>query len=176
MLLYLLRHGVAADRIPGGFADDADRLLTDRGREKLQLEALGMRALGLRFDRIFTSPLLRARQTAQVVAGAYGIEDEILVTQALAPGGGFSQVLHAQSPLVRVLNNHTFESALLVGHEPDLSELASLLLTGSAGLNVQFKKGGLCAIAVESLTKPALNELLWLLAPRQLRALAARNV
>jgi phosphohistidine phosphatase len=173
MLLYLLRHGVAADRTPGGFASDADRLLTDRGREKSRLEAIGMRGLGLSFDLILTSPLLRARQTAQIVAQAYGLENEILITQALAPGSGFDEKLDAEAPIVRELNDHQFDSALLVGHEPDLSELASLLLTGSPGLNIQFKKGALCAISVASLTQPNLNELLWLLAPRQIRALAA---
>jgi phosphohistidine phosphatase len=173
MILHLLRHGIAVDRTPGSFASDADRLLTDRGRERLRIEALGMRALGLTFDFICTSPLLRAHQTAQIVAQAYGMESEIVVTEALAPGSGFDQQLDARAPIVRHLNGRQFEHALLVGHEPDLSELASLLLTGSRGLNVQFKKGALCAIAVAGFEKPHLNELLWLLAPRQVRALVA---
>lgn len=62
---------------------------------------------------------------------------------------------------------------LLVGHEPDLSELASLMLTGSLHLNRELKKGALCAIDAADLTRPASNTLLWLLAPRQLRALSA---
>ena len=136
---------------------DADRPLTDQGRQKLRIEASGLHALGLRFALMCASPLVRARQTAQIVAQAYGQENDIQITEALAPGSGFGEHLDADAPIVQELSARQFKHGLVVGHEPDLSELASLLLTGATGLNVQFKKGALCAITVGSLTEPALN-------------------
>ena len=66
--IYVMRHGIAADLGEGGVLKDADRPLTLEGRAKLKQAALGLRELGLKFNVIFTSPLLRARQTAEVVA------------------------------------------------------------------------------------------------------------
>ena len=123
MILYLLRHGIAVDRESAG-VDDSKRSLTEKGARRLQLEAAGMRALRLAFDLIFTSPLLRAYETARIVAEAYDMADKTLVTEALAPGRGFGRTLDRHAPLVLALMRHDVQNALLVGHEPDLSELA----------------------------------------------------
>ena len=68
MNLYILRHGIAAERGTPGYANDADRPLTPEGERKLQLVAAAIKALELGFDLILSSPYLRARQTAEVVA------------------------------------------------------------------------------------------------------------
>ena len=171
MIVYLLRHGIAADYAPGRFASDADRPLTDEGWEKMRQEAAGMRALGLELDAIFTSPLRRARETAQTVAEAYGMEDQMTVLETLAPGHGLSSRFDQHAPIFVELGAQKFERAVLVGHQPDMGELASALLAGFRGLNIDFKKGALCAIDVERLAPDPGNALLWFLAPRHLRML-----
>jgi phosphohistidine phosphatase len=172
MILYLLRHGIAVDRDAADSVTDADRPLTPKGERRMQREATAMQALGLNFDEIFTSPLIRAKRTAGIVAEAYEAKGRVITTEALAPGLGFGARLDQQSPIVVLLRQRDLESALLVGHEPDLSHLASLLLTGNLNLKLQLKKGGLCAIDVQDLTTCTENKLLWLLAPKQLRAIS----
>ena len=171
MILYLLRHGIAVDRDAADIGSDADRPLTAKGERRMLREANAMQALGLEFGEIFTSPLVRAEQTAGIIAQAYEAQGKVVTTEALAPGLGFGARLDQQSPIVALLRQRALESALLVGHEPDLSHLASLLLTANLNLKLQLKKGGLCAINVHDLTTCTENELLWLLAPRQLRAI-----
>ena len=171
MILYLLRHGIAVDRDAADIGSDAERPLTAKGERRMQREANAMQALGLEFDVIFTSPLIRAEQTAAIVAEAYAAHGKVITTEALAPGLGFGARLEEQSPIVALLRQRAPESPLLVGHEPDLAHLASLLLMGNLNLKLQLKKGGLCAINAHDLTSCTDNELLWLLAPRQLRAI-----
>jgi phosphohistidine phosphatase len=174
MEIYLLRHGIAADLGEGGVMSDAARPLTDKGRVKMKQGAEGMRKLGLTLDLIFTSPLLRAQQTAEVVAEALGLEDKLMAIESLAPGRGFVRGVNKKSPIFLELGAHQFAQALLVGHQPDMSELASVLLTGQRDLNIEFKKGALCAIEIASLPPNAPGALLWLLAPGQLRAVAKK--
>ena len=171
MLVYLLRHGIAVEWDAIGVTSDAERALTAEGWERLRLEAAGMRALKLKFDLILTSPLRRARETAQAVAEAYGPELKTIVLDALAFGSGFRGGADERSPIFAQLGAHSFESALLVGHQPDLGKLASALLTGGFNLNIDFKKGALCAISAVRPAPHPHNELLWLMAPRQLRLL-----
>jgi phosphohistidine phosphatase len=173
MIIYLLRHGIAADRDAAGVGSDADRQLTAKGVRRIEREASGMRLLGIQPDHIFTSPLIRAAETARVVANGYDGEIDVTVTDALAPGRGFGAPLDDQSPVVALLRQPELESAMLVGHEPDFSQLASLLLTGALNLNLELKKGGLCAIDVQDPIRSHKNTLLWLLAPKQLRAVRA---
>ncbi len=169
MKLYLLRHGIAADLGTGGVVRDEDRPLTDEGRAKMRQEARGMRNLELSLDLILTSPLLRARQTAEVVAEVLELESKLILADALAPGCGFVSGVGKHAEIYQELSAHQFESALLVGHMPDLAELASALLSGNRQLAIEFKKGALCAIEVASIPPHAPGTLCWLLAPRQLR-------
>lgn len=172
MELYLLRHGSAADLGESGIVRDADRPLTDEGRAKMKQEAKGMQKLGLAFDCIFTSPLLRTRQTAEIVAEVLGLKDRVIVTEALAPGQSFAHGVNKRAEIFIEVGTHECSRALLVGHQPDMSEFASILLHGQRGVNIEFKKGALCAIEVTSLPPPAPGALLWLLTPRQLKLIA----
>jgi phosphohistidine phosphatase len=161
MMLYLLRHGVAEETEPGG--DDRSRRLTARGRVKIQKATAGMRALGLELDVILTSPLPRAAETAAIVAAACGKESAPRELPALAPGPAAS-VVPALRPFAR--RSHV----MLVGHEPGLGQLASLLLTGSTeGMALDLKKGGCVAIELTKLVPPTGAALRWVLTPKQLR-------
>src|SRR5262245_40574255 len=117
MKLYLLRHGIAAERGTGQHASDADRPLTAKGRRKLRRAAAAIRAMELSFDAILSSPLVRARQTAELVAKALHCRHRLELTDLLAPGAD-------AAGLVRRLKQLKPQSVLLVGHEPDLSLLA----------------------------------------------------
>ncbi len=162
-LLLLLRHGIAED----ASADqrDEERRLTGEGKRKLREVVDGMRALALPVDVILTSPLRRTRETAAIVAGGYDIDDAAVIeTPALAPGGGTEAVFAALGAHARA------EAILLVGHQPDLGELASTLLVGSPGLvPLPFKKAGLAGISVASLPPRSAGLLEFFLTPGQLR-------
>jgi phosphohistidine phosphatase len=162
MILYILRHGVAEDAAPGG--DDASRRLTPRGRSKMEEAAAGMRALGLELDVLLTSPLPRAAETAAIVAAAYRGRPAPKEFPALAPGVAPAETLQVLRPFAR------YEHVMLVGHEPGLSRLASLVLTGSPDrLAIDLKKGGCIALELDKLVPPSGATLHWLLTGRQLR-------
>jgi phosphohistidine phosphatase len=165
MEVYLLRHAIAADRDPNRWPDDRDRPLTDRGRRRLRRIARGMKKLALRFDAVLSSPYARARETAEIVADR--LDFEIIYTSALTPEGGFGQLV------TELQNLHPVpRRVLLVGHEPDLGELATRLLCGQPGGWLHMKKGGMCKIIVDHLdvVRPRAH-LGWALEPAQLRQL-----
>jgi phosphohistidine phosphatase len=163
MNLYLMRHAIAAEAAEN--MEDSQRPLTDKGRKKLGKIAHSLGKLNLTFDLILTSPYLRARQTAEVVADELNIKEKLVVTSVnLAPPGLADQ-------LVEEINTHeAVENLLIVGHAPCLSQLAGLLVAGDASLNINFKKGGLCKLSVGQLTYGRCATLEWLLTPAQLRA------
>jgi phosphohistidine phosphatase len=170
--IYLMRHGIAADLGVGGVIRDADRPLTPEGRAKLQQAAEGMRRAEMKFNLIFASPLLRARQTAEAVADVLGLQHKVKVIETLAPGRGLVGAESNRAEIFIEMGAYTFQRALLVWHQPDLSELASYLLTGNRNLNIDFKKGAICAIEVTSLPPRGPGLLRWLLTPRHLRQMA----
>ena len=167
--IYVMRHGIAADLGEGGVLKDADRPLTLEGRAKLKQAALGLRELGPKFNLIFTSPLLRARQTAEVVAEVLELQHKVKILESLAPGRQFADGEGGHAEIFLELGAYQFDRALLVGHMPDLSELTSYLLTGNRNLNVEFKKGSLCCVEVSSLPPRGPGLLRWMLTPKQLR-------
>jgi phosphohistidine phosphatase len=169
--LYLMRHGIAADLGEGGVLKDADRPLTLEGRARMRQAAAGIRELGLKFNVILTSPLLRARQTAEAVAEVLDLQHKVKIMESLAPGMAFVESAGKHAEIFLELGAYQFDRALLVGHMPDISELASFLLTGNRNLNIEFKKGSICAIEVASLPPRGPGLLLWQMTPKQLRLL-----
>ncbi len=160
MELYLVRHAAAEERLAG--RPDAERRLTSEGREEFGAGVRGLRALGLRPDRLLTSPLVRARETARLLAaGLDGPEPEI--EEALSPGGSGEELLGS----LRGAGERVF----LVGHEPDLGRLLLLAVAGRPGDGAPLKKGGAARIDFEGAPRPGAGELHWLLTPRQLRRL-----
>ena len=163
MNLYLLRHGIAVEPGTPGYAKDADRPLTPEGERKLQLIAKAMQALDLSYDLIFSSPYLRARQTAEVVAEVLRARKQIEFSDSLTPGGSTHKLVESLNRL-----KPRPENVLLVGHEPYLSGLISLLVAGGEDFSVVLKKGGLCKLAAESLKHGHCSALEWLLTPKQM--------
>jgi phosphohistidine phosphatase len=163
MNLYLLRHGLAEDLGTDGLTKDSERPLTAKGEEKLRKIAAGMEALELTFDVILSSPYLRARQTAEIIVEALHARKKIEFSEALTPGG-------IAKKLIELLNrvNPEPQNVLLVGHEPHLSDLISLLVSGKPGCGVIMKKGGLCKLTAESLRHGRCADLQWLLTPGQM--------
>jgi phosphohistidine phosphatase len=165
--LYLLRHAIAVDRGTPGFDNDRLRPLTEEGREKMERIAAGMKAMGLKFDVILTSPHVRARETALIAATALRQKQRVRLDPSLqadqAPPGF----------MTRLAARHAGRSSILaVGHEPFLSSLATLLLGLPGGSAVVMKKGGLCKLTVSRLNPKPLARIEWLLTPKQLRMLA----
>jgi phosphohistidine phosphatase len=167
MNIYILRHGIAVEQGAAGFSKDSDRPLTPKGERKLWQVTEAMQALELSFDLILTSPYVRARQTADIVAEAFDARKRVEQLDDLTPGGSFKK-------LIDYLNGHKPPpaSTLLVGHEPYLSELISLLISGDVHTSVLMKKGGLCKLSAESLQHGHCATLEWLLTPRQMGLMA----
>jgi phosphohistidine phosphatase len=168
----LMRHGIAAELGEGGVIRDAERPLTPEGRARLEQGAIGLRKLNPKYNFIFTSSLLRARQTAEVVAVALGMQNKVKVLESLAPGKSLEGAASGQAEIFIEMGTHSFDRVLLVGHQPDLSELASYLLTGHRNLNIEFKKGTVCAIEVTSIPPRGPGLLLWHATPKLLRSMA----
>jgi phosphohistidine phosphatase len=160
MRLYVVRHAEAEDEGPAG--DDESRRLTSDGREEFKRGAEGLGRLDPRIERIFTSPLVRARQTAALLAEALGAPapEEL---RALGPGAGPAAVLRAL--------RETGERVAVVGHEPGLGFLVSAALFGSPTGATPLKKGGIACLAFEGDPRPGAATLRWFLTPRQLRLL-----
>jgi phosphohistidine phosphatase len=162
MDIYILRHGIAAERGTPGYKKDSDRPLTKEGVEKMEQIAEAMLAFGLHFDLILSSPYARAEQTARIVARA--LDEEVTFTNHLMSDGNALE-------LVAEINDEKPQSVLLVGHEPDLSRLISVLVTGSTDASIELKKGGLCKLTSDRLTFGQCATLNWLLTPKQLRSM-----
>ena len=157
MKLYFLRHGIAADREEWQ-GSDSDRPLTGEGCERMEREAKAIAALHIDPDAIITSPLERAKQTAQILAKGLKLEDRLLQDERLSPGFNVDR-------LRSILRERADDdSIVLVGHEPDFSETVGALI-GDAQLAV--KKGGLALVEVADATASR-GELVWLVPPKVL--------
>jgi phosphohistidine phosphatase len=163
MKLYILRHGEAADHGDPRYENDADRPLTARGIRRTKQLAHTLRQLEIAFDVIFSSPLVRALETAEIVERGLRLHNRLEQTDHLAPTGDFDKLI-AQVNEIRPRP----EDVLLVGHEPYLSALISRLCTGGQGLALNLKKGGFCRLEVETLRAGRCATLEWLLSPRLL--------
>ncbi len=163
-----MRHGIAVVRGAPGIRSDRARHLTQKGIKRMEKAAKGLAALKISFDHILTSPLVRARQTAEVVAETLNMADRLKEIPELAPDGAVECLLDSLTPF------RSDEHLLLVGHEPLLSETASFLLSKDKQIELLLKKAGICAIEVDGLPPQRPGTLLWMLAPRQLRLLAAQ--
>src|SRR5688572_13050207 len=160
--IYLVRHAIAADR-GEDWPDDDKRPLTTRRVARFKESVEGMRKLGVEIDEIFTSPLIRAKQTAELMAAGLPGKPTVRTLDALAPGHTPGSVM---AQLARAAKRRRIA---LVGHEPDLGELAAHLI--GAGRALPFKKGGACRIDVESLTSRRPGALSWFVQPKLLRSL-----
>lgn len=160
--LYLIRHGVAEER-GDAWPDDTRRPLTEEGISRLKKGARGLVRLGVEFDVILTSSLVRARQTAEIFAAAFNTRPAIVVIDSLAPEGSVQAVMND-------LEKHARRARIaLVGHEPGIGELAARLFGSRRPL--EFKKGAVCRIDLESIPSAGPGNLRWFLTPSILREL-----
>jgi phosphohistidine phosphatase len=163
--LYILRHGPAVPRGSEGFADDSKRPLTPEGKKKMQQIAQGLRRAGCDPDWIVTSPLVRAVETAEIVAESMKTKTPMEFCDALRPG----QPIEA---LISFLAKHpNRKRVLVVGHEPHLSQIAGRFM-GAGRAKLALKKGGCCFITFDEFPPQSPGELVWWLTPRILRKLA----
>ncbi len=163
--VFLIRHGVAAERGPA-FPDDRLRPLTSEGIVRFRQAVRGLAAMDVAIDVVLTSPLTRARQTAELLTAGLPGKPRLDTLEALAPGGRGPIILEA----IFQRSRQQQARIALVGHEPDLGELASRLLGARGGL--QFKKGAVCCIELQGRLAAGPGTLLWHLPPRVLRRLA----
>jgi phosphohistidine phosphatase len=154
MELYLLRHGIAEDHAASG--RDADRRLTEEGREKLRRVLERAHSAGVRPSLILSSPYRRALETAEIAARELGYEGKLIRIPALIPNASPQDVWDA-------VRHHRDESAvLLAGHEPLFSATVAYLL-GSTREMVHFRKGALIRIDVRSFGAAPAGVLEWML-------------
>jgi phosphohistidine phosphatase len=161
--LYLIRHAVAAER-GDHWPDDAKRPLTPGGMTKMRKAAKGFVKLGAEIDMILSSPLVRARQTADIVAQVLKAVPPVVVSDALAPAG-------TPAAVMQEIAKHARKGRLaLVGHEPNIGELAAQLI--GTRTPIVFKKGSVCRIDFDVLPPKGHGQLIWLATPKMLRRMA----
>lgn len=159
--IYLLRHA-EAEKNDYFHGKDAERRLTSGGKHQLRAAAHGMKKLGVNPEIVLSSPLARARETAEIVAEELKVAAPVMECLTLAPG-------HHPSELIRYLERHQdFHSILLVGHEPNMGHLLSTLVDRTGHSHIIFEKAGLGLIEVEGALHPGKGVLHWLLTPEQL--------
>jgi phosphohistidine phosphatase len=166
MDLLVIRHGIAEDReaFAASGTDDVLRPLTDDGRRKMRRVARALTTLVPSLDVLASSPLARARQTADLVAKAYsGLPiTEITQLQPDQSPDAFAEWVRGQSKRGAVA---------AVGHEPLLGRIVSLMLTGRKQSFVELKKGGAVLVTFADRVEPGAGILRWVLTPGQLRDL-----
>jgi phosphohistidine phosphatase len=162
MKLYVLRHGLAAQRDGHKYPDDRARPLTAKGKKKAREIGAALAGMGGGCEVVLSSPLTRALQTAELVAGCLDGKRSVRVAEELAPEGDPEGLIER---LKRELPGDG--AVMLVGHEPYLSRLIAVLLTGRAtGVRLDLKKGGLCRLEIEELRYGQCAVLEWLLTPK----------
>jgi phosphohistidine phosphatase len=163
MNLYILRHAAALDKKEWRKAD-SDRPLTKEGARKMGKAAKGLRRLDLQVDWILTSPYRRAYDTAVFVAKELRLKKKLRLWKSLAPDGDVKNLIRHLA-----LDFRSWESVLLVGHEPYLSQLISVLTSGAPGSSLELDKGGLAKLSADSLTYGSCARLEWLLTSKILK-------
>jgi phosphohistidine phosphatase len=158
--LYLIRHGLAGEH--GSYSNDHERPLTEEGKQKTRQVADRLLSLGLNFDLILTSPLVRAQQTANILLKA-GLSQQLQEVSYLAPGGNIDTWVE----WLRSQNQSENLRLALVGHEPGLSEWAETLLWGKSSGAFELKKAGIIGLTLPKEGSPVGNSsLFWLTPPR----------
>ncbi|MFN8111217.1 MAG: histidine phosphatase family protein [Thermoleophilia bacterium] len=132
MLLALIRHGIAEDPGPATGYRDEERRLTDKGIARMRVQARGIARLGVRPEVIHSSPLIRCRQTAEILSQV--LDAPVAVHDGLRPGARVEDVLHL------VAGSPDAECVMCCGHQPDMSVITADLIAG--GL-VEYRKGSL---------------------------------
>ena len=153
MNIYLIRHGDAEKAAIG--KKDFDRDLTQSGRLKIKVAASGWKNFIASFDYIVSSPLIRALNTAKIIAEEYNFKKEIVIDKKLAPGSKTEN-------LIEIANSLNYEDVAFVGHQPDMSEHLSNLISGNWA-NIDFKKGAIAKVSFNNKAHPSKGVLEFLI-------------
>ncbi len=164
--LYILRHGIA---VPSGSPDfpDDDRPLTKKGEQRVLEIGHGLKHLGVKVDRIVTSPLPRAVRTAEIVARVLGDPDLLETAEIL-------KVSESAASIAEWIATRSEDSLMIVGHNPSLSELVGLLAVGESNSTLcELRRGGMAAMVrrPEDTSRWAID---WIARPRLIRRLSDR--
>jgi len=161
MNLYILRHASAGTRRANPVID-VKRPLDKEGKQQCFLVGSFLNALNVQFDRVVSSPLKRALQTASLVGTETGYDSKVEITEALSPEAGVAKF----QDLVRSLTK--YDNVLVVGHNPNLTVFFGSLLSPSGRMNTRLRKGAIARIDCARLP----GTLHWLVDPRILRGYA----
>jgi phosphohistidine phosphatase len=162
MDLYLIRHADALALGERGNTHDSERPLSDKGFAQSKMLGAWMQRKGIALDQVFTSPLLRAHQTAEGMVGSLSTASSLQPCPELAPG-------EKPKKLAKVLRRWGGERAALVGHLPDLPEFAAWLI-GSKRAQIDLAKAGMAYIHVANEPCKGGGVLVWLLTPEWLQS------
>jgi len=169
MTLYLMRHAEAVDFDVDGASRDADRKLTDKGRRQAKRMGILLKRLDVKIDRVLSSPLVRARETAELVATTAGSTAKIRTLDALKPNGKDDAMWEA-------LLGAGGEAVLVVGHLPSIASLAASLLGSMAEQPLWFHKSSLAAVHCEARGNNKLHARLeWMISPAMAKHLPGRQ-
>jgi phosphohistidine phosphatase len=157
MELYLIRHGIAADK--ADYDNDEDRPLTEIGRRKTKNVAQQLHEHKLHFDLILTSPLVRARETAKILQDI-GLSSQVAEFPPLAPDGNIEEWVSWLQERRQTTND---KSIALVGHQPDLGNWAEILIWGKAQAKLVLKKAGIIGLNLPETGTPLNQSQLFLL-------------
>jgi phosphohistidine phosphatase len=163
MRLVLVRHAIAEERDRSRWPRDASRPLTAQGRRKFRIAARGLARLLPASAVVLSSPFVRARQTAELLARALE-SAQFVECPELAAGQRLQGIFH-------LLRARREKHVVIVGHEPDLSALLGACVAGSARFGIEFKKGGAACVEFVGSVQAGRARLLWMLPPRVLRSL-----
>lgn len=165
MELFLFRHCEAGKRLQSG-SKDFDRPLTSTGQKEVENISISLKKLNINIDRIITSPLKRAHQTAPVVSKVFAMEWRVEDWNELKPEGNRSELYKKLSQV------KSDSSLLIVGHQPYLTEMIDNLTFDSdnnGNARIVLKKSGLAKLVITSLMSIMKGELRWLLSPKLLK-------
>lgn len=159
--LYIIRHGLAGKALPDA-AMDQERPLKKKGKEQMNDIAKALQKRKIAFDVVVASPLLRAKESAEIVNAHCNKKKKVTVTDLLRPDASYSD-------LIKFLNKlKGSKTVAIVGHEPFLSGFASYCLTKNKQSLMTLKKGGVLKLDVQSVLKPGKCTLSWLVEPDQM--------
>ncbi len=163
MLVFVIRHAAAATS--GSFARDCERPLTNDGIERMKRVAKGLKKIGVEVQSVFSSPFVRARETAEIVAKEIMAKPQVTECAELAGGRGAKEALG-------FIAKTNAEQIAVVGHEPQLGDLVSLMVAGNSKTIVDMKKASVSCVECEGKAAAGEGILLWHLVPSVVEALA----
>ncbi len=166
MKIYIIRHSNAVDPGTPGYEDDSQRPLTEKGRDKMNQIVSALKKMNLKPDLIVSSPYVRARQTAEILAKALKYTQDLVFNDVLTPMGDANEIIG------EINEKYDVDELVLVSHEPCISNLIGTLTSGNPDISINIKTGGICCLSVDDLHVERTAVLEWLLTPKILSALS----